>query len=195
MADADDRGWLDALAGRSPDTDAALTAVKEGAVVREAMLASRRAPPRLDADAGLRRLLKRLRTEKLLEGPGLPFGWKVPAAAAVAALVIVFVLALREPPRRGPQLPSTPEVPVLSGDPNVAQAIVTPDARDIADEVQTMMTQAGLNPTVTHAGTLTRLEADWPRRPSAAQLQFLRDYGFARPNGAQLKVEIRPPLK
>ena len=193
MADADDQGWLDALAGRPPDADAALAAVKEGAVVREAMLAGRRTPPRLDADAGLRRLLRRLRAEKLLERPGLPFGWKVPAVAAVAALAVVLVLALREPPRRGPQLPPAPEVPVLTGDPSVAQAIVTPDARDIADEIRTMMTQAGLTPTVTHAGALTRLEADWPRRPSKAQIEFLRAYGFARPNGPQLKVEIRPP--
>jgi hypothetical protein len=193
VADAADQGWLDALAGRPAGTEGALASVKEGAVVREAMLAHRRTPPRFDADAGLRRLWKRLHAEKLLERPRFASGWRIPAIAAVAALAIVFVLALREQPRRGPRAPPAPEVPVLSGDPNAAQTIETADAREIADELQTMMTQAGLTPKVTQVGALTRLEADWPRRPSEAQIQFLRDYGFARPNGPALKVEVRLP--
>ena len=190
---ADERDWLDALAGRPCGPDAQLATVKEGAVVRQAMLASQRSSPRFDADSGARRLLARLRDEKLFEGSIVGhFGWKVPAAAAAIALGIAFVIAIRETPPREGAVAKT-EIPVMTGDPDAAQAVVTFDAREIADELGTMMTQAGLAPTVTQIGGLTRLEADWPRRPSKDQLEFLRNYGFARPAGQRLKIEVRRP--
>ena len=189
----DDRHWIDALAGRPAGPDAQLATVREGAVVRQAMLGSQRPPARFDADSGARRLLVRLRDEKLFEGSGVGhLGWKIPAAAAGAALVIALVIALREGPTGEPDVPKS-EIPVWTGDPDTAQSIVTFDAREIADELRTMMTKAGLSPDVTQIGGLTRLEADWPRRPSDEQLEFLRTYALARPAGQRLKIEVRLP--
>lgn len=192
MADRADHDWLEALAGKPPADDAQLAAAKEGAMVRQAMLTSQRRAPRFDADSGVRRLLDRLREEKLLGGAGgARFGWKVPALAGVAALVIAFAFAFREDPRGAG--PAAPPVPVMKGSADTPQAIVTPDAREIADEIRTMMMEAGLNPDVTDAGSITGLEADWPRRPSQQQLEFLRLYGLAQPGGPRLKIEIRVP--
>ena len=191
MTDDDDRHWMDALAGRPASADAQVTTLKEGAVVRQAMLASQRPAPRFDADTGARRLLTRLREEKLLEGPpGGRFGWKLPALGVVVAVAVALGLAIRERP---PVPPAAPDVQVMTGDPEAAQSIVTPDAREIADEVRGMMAKAGLSPVVTEIGSLTRLEVDWPRSPSEEQLDFLRLYGLGRPAGARLKVEIRLP--
>lgn len=190
----DDRHWLDALAGRAPGPDAQLATLKDGAVVRQAMLASQRTPPRFDADSGVRRLLTRLREEKLFEASGMGhFGWKIPAAAAVIALVIAFAIASRHSPQPREAPVAKSEIPVMTGDPDAAQEMVTFDAREIADELRVMMTQAGLTPTVTQIGGLTRLEADWPRRPSEDQLEFLRNYAFSRPAGPRLKIEVRRP--
>jgi hypothetical protein len=192
MADRADHDWLEALAGRPPADDAQLAAVKEGAIVRQTMLSSQRRAPRFDADSGVRRLLDRLREEKLLTRPGGGrFGWKVPALAGLVALVIAFAVAFREDPRDAP--PAAPPVPVMKGSPDTPQAIVTPDAREIADEIRTMMMGAGLPPDVAAAGPITRLEADWPRRPSQQQLEFLRLYDLAQPSGPRLKIEIRVP--
>ena len=192
MADRADHDWLEALAGRPPADNAQLAAVKEGAIVRQAMLTSQRRAPRFDADSGVRRLLERLREEKLLTRTGGGrFGWKVPALAGLVALVIAFAFAFREDPRGAS--PSAPPVPVMKGSPDTPPAIVTPDAREIADEIRTMMMEAGLNPDVAAAGSITRLEADWPRRPSPQQLEFLRLYGLAQPSGPRLKIEIRVP--
>lgn len=192
MADRADHDWLEALAGRPSADDAQLAAVKEGAIVRQAMLTSQRRAPRFDAGSGVRRLLERLREEKLLTQPGGGrFGWKVPALAGLVALVIAFAFAFREDPRDAP--PAAPPVPVMKGSPDTPQAIVTPDAREIADEIRTMMMEAGLNPDVAAAGSITRLEAAWPRRPSPQQLEFLRLYGLAQPSGPRLKIEIRVP--
>lgn len=161
-------------------------------MVRQAMLTSQRRAPRFDADAGVRRLLDRLREEKLLGGAvGARLGWKGPALAGVAALVIAFAFALREDPRGA--RPDAPPVPVMKGSADTPQAIVTPDAREIAGEIRTMMTKAGLNPDVTDAGSITRLEADWPRRPSPRHFEFLRLYGLAQPSGPRLKIEVRVP--
>ena len=192
MADRGDQDWLEALAGKLPADDAQLAAVKEGAMVRQAMLTSQRRAPRFDADSGVRRLLDRLREEKLLSAAaGVRFGWKVPAVAGVVALIIVFILAFREERRDARR--AAPPVPVMKGNADTPQALVTPDVREIADEIRTMMMEAGLNPDVTEAGSITRLEADWPRRPSEQQLEFLRLYGFAQPSGVRLKIEIRAP--
>jgi hypothetical protein len=189
----DERDWIDALAGRPCEPNAQLATVKEGAVVRQAILASQRPLPRFDAESGVRRLLARLRDEKLFDGSVVGhFGWKMPAAAAAVALAIAFIIAIRETPPRDPRLAKT-EIPAMTGDPDAAQEMVTVDAREIADELRTMMAQAQLNPTVTEIGGLTRLEADWPRRPSEEQLEFLRNYGLARPAGQRLKIEVRRP--
>lgn len=186
----DDGHWLDALAGRPAAAEADLATVKEGAVARAALLASQRTQPRLDLDAGVQRLVQRLRDEKLFEKSR--FGWKVPAAAAVVAVLISLHLALRERP---PSAPKAPPVPVMAGDPEAAQVLVAQDAQGVADEIRDVMTEAGMSPEVTAAGSATRFEAPWPRSPSQAQLEFLRSYGLSQPAGPRLKIEVRRRTK
>lgn len=193
MSEPDEQDWLDALVGKQPVAGAQLSAVKEGAVVRHAMMASHQKQPafRFDVDGGLRRLLARLREEKLLEAPGgRRIGWRFAALAAAVALVLTFAIALQ---KRQSALPPAPDVPVLRGGPGASQIVITPDARVIATELAAALAQAGLPPTVTEAGSITKLEADWPSRPSEKQLEFLRSYGFERPAGPPLRIEVQLP--
>lgn len=192
MPDDDDQHWLGALAGRPAVSAADAATLREGAIVRQAMLDAQRSLPRVDAEAAVRRLLARLREEKLLENPGLGrFGWKVPALGVAVALVIAFGLALYQRPPKTKK-PAAPEIPVMKGDPAAAQELVTAEARAIADEIREMMTKAQLAPTVTERGSATLLEAEWPRNPTQAQLNFLRFYGFELPNGPKLRIDVRP---
>lgn len=194
MSESQDQDWLDALMGKEPVAGAQLSAVKEGAVVRHAMIASHQKQPafRFDADGGLRRLLARLRQEKLLGEPrGRGIGWRFPALAGAAALVIALIIALQQPQRTA--APGVADIPVLPGGPQAAQIVVTPDAREIAAELAVTLAQAGFTPTVTEIGSITRLEADWPQRPSEKQLEFLRTYKFSRPDGPRLRIEVHVP--
>lgn len=184
MADRDDRDWVDALAGKTP-AGADPATVKEAEALRRAMLEQRRreSAPDFDADAGLQRLLFRLRQERLDGGQARPA--RRYAAFALAATVVLAAGVLWLMPK-----PVEEERPVFRGVER-AQTLFADDPVKAVEALVRDLEELGLKPRVTRREDATLVEAPWPEQTDERHRALLERRFLRPPEGRTLDVEVR----
>jgi len=181
MAEQDDLNWFDTLAGRkAANTDPAT--VKEAEAIRRALLAQK--PDEVtdfDVDAGEQKLLFRMRREGLAVAPKRN-SWQIYGAFAIAASMVltVGIVVL--------QAPDMEDVPVYRG--MGAQTINSADTAKLSEVLANELEGLGVKAKVTKFGTTFTINADWPAKPNAKQLAFLKRHGIKQPDSGPLVVEL-----
>ena len=189
MSAQDDHDWFEGIAGRGA-ADAHRDTAKEAWLLREAVLATRDAPATVefDPEAGLQRLLFRLRRERLLDDTkqrSTSIYWGL----GIAASLVLVVGSIMFQQQTGVQIE---DQAVFRGGAGAAQAIGDADPLRLGTELKAELEATGLKPRIVQFGDNVNIEADWPENPDAAQLEFLGKHKLQRPSEAQLRIEIRP---
>ena len=185
MAEQDDQHWMALLAGRPAEADAATR--KEAAAVRAALLATHDelVDAKHDVEAGVQRLLFRLRREHLLdERPrrAPAFYWGMALAASLFLAIGVVTLQ--------PDWLRFNDEAVYRG--SAPQVLSDAEPAQRAEAIKADLEAANIAVQLTVFGDIATLSADWPARPNAAQLAVLKKQQLKRPAGGQLRIEIRP---
>ena len=189
MTDQDDQDWIDTLAGRKPAPGADPRTVEEAKALREAIRAAERAPSTsdFDADAGLQRLLFRLRGRNLLDARKPRRRWPVyagvAATASLALAVGVVVMQEHEPAKPDDR-------PLFRGGP-ASQVLTTGEPAKLAAAIARDLERVGAQPTVVESDTAALVEADWPPETGPQHAELLTRYGLKTPAGTRLRIEIR----
>lgn len=176
------------LAGRSAEADAATR--KEAAAVRAALLATHDelVDAGHDVEAGVQRLLFRLRRERLLdERPrrAPAFYWGVALAASLFLALGIVTLQ--------PDWLQTDEQTVYRG--SAPQVLTDAEPAQRADAIKAALEATGIAVQLTVFGDMATLSADWPAQANAAQLAVLKKQQLKRPADGQLRIEIRPAVE
>lgn len=184
MADKDDQDWTETLAG-TPPAGADPRTVKEAEAVRRAMLEerSRETPPPFDAEAGLQRLLFRLRREEMGQDARARFR-HFPAIALAATVVLAVGMLLLLPK------PEETVQPVTRGF-HGAQILLADNPEAARDSLVRGLKALGIEPRVTSRGEATLIEAPWPEQTDARHRALLESHLLRPPEGRTLVVEIR----
>jgi len=181
MSEQDDQNWFHTLAGRHPvGTDPATK--KEAQAIRRAVLAlkSEQEAAQLNVESGLQKLKFRLRREGL-DGAPKRKSWQVYGAFAMAATMVltIGVVMLQQPP--------IDDAATYRG--AGAQIITTLDTTQRAQTLIAELEALGIKPEVTRFGAVT-ITAEWPAKPSAKHVAFLKRHNLQQPASSALRIEL-----
>ena len=188
MAERDDTDWFEALAGRAPPRGADPAAATEAGAVRAALRArvEQTSLPEHDSEAGVERLLFRLRQERLLDAKPPRPRWQTYAGAALAASLALVVGLLVMQPGIGPEDPGRSRG-------GAVQTLTSPEPDKLGDAIVKSLESVGLKPRLIQFGDTVTIESDWPERPGAQHAAALARHGLQPPEGMGLRIEIRKP--
>jgi hypothetical protein len=186
MSEKDDEHWISALAGDLPPAGAPAT-LAEAHAIREAM---RRPPDEeniqgVDVEAGLQRLLFRLRQEGLAgdaSRTSLRRRVFVPLAVAASVLVATGIVVLQEP--------TTDDRFVYRESPGGTQVLLTADPAKLGAEIAAELRALGADPSVIEFGPKVTVQVNWPEKPDEKHERFLKRYRLKQPDAPGLRIEI-----
>lgn len=185
MSEKDDQDWLQSLGGAEAK-DADVNTLREARALRAAMLeyARKDETPEFDREAGLQRLLFRLRREKLVEGAKprwqMPFAFAIAATLALAIGVGVFI----GHERGDDELTKTRGLVT-------AQWIDAADPKATREALVRELTALGAQPRVRDEQGVLVLEVAWPPQADEAHAAFLERHKLRAPDGYVLEIRIR----
>lgn len=169
------------LAGRET-TGGDPAAAREAQAVRRALLATKpdKDASEFDVESGAQNLLFRLRRENLLYRKKT---WHYYGGLAIAATIVLAIgIVTLQPP--------VDDIPVYRGP--GSQIITAPDTENLAASLSAEIETLGIKPKVTRFGATFTITAEWPTKPEAKHMAFLKRHTLQQPASGPLVIELTP---